>query len=164
MRHLTLRSDVEREVALEGSGDAWHMRMGDDVLAARLCGLRDSGGWLDVGGRVVPFRCWRDRDVVHVWLDGRVWRFEAGAAAKARARGAAGAGGDHVSAPMPGTIRKVEVTPGDEVAERQAVIIMESMKMEMTLTAPRAGAVSEVRCKVGDLVELGAVLVTLADA
>lgn len=163
MRHLMLRANVEREVAVERHGEAWRMETGEGShLVARLSSLRDGAGRLDVEGRVVPFHVWRERDVVHVWVDGRVWRFEQGGA-KTRSRTAAGAAGSQVVSPMPGTIRRVEVAAGDRVTERQPVIVMESMKMEMTLTAPRAGTVAEVRCKAGDLVELGAALVTLSD-
>ena len=62
---------------------------------------------------------------------------------------------------MPGKILQVEVAVGDTVTERQAVIVMESMKMENTLHAPRAGVVSEVRCKPGQTVDMGEILLVI---
>jgi biotin carboxyl carrier protein len=64
---------------------------------------------------------------------------------------------------MPGTILKVLVTQGDKVAAGQALIVMESMKMEMTLSAPQAGWVSSVACSEGQMVNMGALLATLKE-
>jgi len=63
-----------------------------------------------------------------------------------------------VRAPMPGRIIAVQVTAGAQVVRGQALVIVEAMKMEHTLTAPFDGLVAEVPHKVGDQVEEGAVL------
>lgn len=73
----------------------------------------------------------------------------------------AGAGDDRVVAPMPGRIVVVQAAAGDSVEEGQAVLVMEAMKMELTLRAPRAGTISEVRATEGEFVEADAVLVIL---
>ena len=73
------------------------------------------------------------------------------------------------SAPMPvdvcahitGTVWKIEVKEGDEVAEEQTVVILESMKMEMPVEAPQAGRVAKVEVAEGQAVEEGDVLVRL---
>jgi 3-methylcrotonyl-CoA carboxylase alpha subunit len=64
-------------------------------------------------------------------------------------------------APMPGTVVAVKVAPGDRVKPGQPLLIMEGMKMELTLTAPVAGTVERVLCKEGDSVEADAVLVDI---
>jgi propionyl-CoA carboxylase alpha chain len=64
-------------------------------------------------------------------------------------------------APMPGTVVRVEVAEGDEVAEGQTLVILEAMKMEHTLRAPHAGTVTEVRCAPGNQVDADAVLVVV---
>jgi len=61
-----------------------------------------------------------------------------------------------------GTVWKVLVKPGDAVAEEQELIILESMKMEIPVIAPRAGTVQEVNVKETDVVAENQVLVTLA--
>ena len=73
-----------------------------------------------------------------------------------------GAGEQAVSAPMPGRIVRVLVGPGDEVAARQPVVVVEAMKMENELRSPRAGTVKEVTVSTGMSVEAGRVLVTIA--
>jgi 3-methylcrotonyl-CoA carboxylase alpha subunit len=64
-------------------------------------------------------------------------------------------------APMPGTIVALKVAEGDRVAAGQALLIMEGMKMEVTLSAPVAGVVERVLCATGDTVEADAVLVDI---
>jgi 3-methylcrotonyl-CoA carboxylase alpha subunit len=120
----------------------------------------DSGeGWVEVEGRIVPFMAVRLKNRVHVWAGGNIWWLElASATSSARAAGPAG---DEVEAPMPGTVLKIQVAPKDEVAAGQTLIVMESMKMELALKAPREGRIEAVLCKEGDLVDMGAVLCRL---
>ena len=74
----------------------------------------------------------------------------------------AGAGGDMLTAPMPGLVKIVNAAPGDAVAKGDALIVMEAMKMEHTLTAPRDGIVAELAARPGQQVSDGDVLLTLA--
>ena len=67
----------------------------------------------------------------------------------------------NVAAPMPGRVVKVLVTSGDIVAARQPLVIVEAMKMENELRAPRAGTVADVRVSEGQSVEAHAVVVVL---
>jgi biotin carboxyl carrier protein len=66
-----------------------------------------------------------------------------------------------VVSPMPGRIVKVLVREGDVVAAHQGLVVVEAMKMENELRAPRAGRVSAVKVVEGMSVEAKAVLVTL---
>ena len=81
-----------------------------------------------------------------------------------RSRGAssaAGFGAREVVAPMPGRIVKVLVKAGDTVAVNQGLVVVEAMKMENELRAPRAGTVESVRVSEGMSVEANAVLVVV---
>jgi acetyl/propionyl-CoA carboxylase alpha subunit len=75
-------------------------------------------------------------------------------------------GGAHgestVTAPMPGTVIRVEVEPGEAVAARQPLVILEAMKMEIPVHSPFEGAVKAVHVAAGDRVAGGALLVELA--
>ena len=66
-----------------------------------------------------------------------------------------------ILAPMPGRIVRVLVAPGDEVAARQGLVVVEAMKMENELRAPRAARVREVHASEGASVEAGRLLVVL---
>ena len=61
-----------------------------------------------------------------------------------------------------GRLMKIEVEVGNEVAEGDTVVILESMKMEMPVEAEGAGKVAEIRCEEGQSVSEGDVLVVLA--
>ena len=78
-------------------------------------------------------------------------------------RGDAGTGTQPrmIVAPMPGRIVKVLVQPGEVVQPRQGLVVVEAMKMENELRAPRSGTVAEVRVREGASVEANAVLVVL---
>ncbi len=74
---------------------------------------------------------------------------------------AAGEGGDIVPAGLGGTVVKVLVAPGDHVASGQPLVIVEAMKMETEISAPRDGSVAEVHVAAGDAVAAGDPLVSL---
>lgn len=106
------------------------------------------------------------REALTVYVDGRAVPVTVAAhrgVGRSRRRAAAHAGGpQHIVAPMPGRIVKVLVTPGDVVAARQGLIVIEAMKMENELRAPGPGTVAEVRVAEGALVDANSVLIVIA--
>ena len=65
---------------------------------------------------------------------------------------------------MPGTVLLVHVADGDAVAEGDVLLVLESMKMELSITAPHAGTVDgSRRSRPGDRVALGQPLVAVVD-
>ena len=94
-------------------------------------------------------------NVVRASVDGRRFR-------RAGAAGAAGGTGtQRLLAPMPGRIVRVLVKPGDQVAARQGIVVIEAMKMENELTAARAGTVTDIAVAEGASVEAGRLLVII---
>ncbi len=72
-------------------------------------------------------------------------------------------GGDgRIVAPMPGRVVVVRTRVGDSVDAGQELLVMEAMKMELAVKAPRAGTVAELRAAAGEFVEADRILVTLA--
>ena len=69
--------------------------------------------------------------------------------------------GDAVTAPMPGNILKVNVTPGQAVKEGDVLVVLEAMKMENEILAPKACTVKQVLVSKGSTVDTGATLVVL---
>ena len=81
---------------------------------------------------------------------------------RAAADAGTGAHGEQrIVAPMPGRVVRVLVAPGDEVERRQAVVVVEAMKMENELRSPKAGRVKDVAVTPGTSVEAGRVLVVI---
>ena len=62
---------------------------------------------------------------------------------------------------MPGNILKVNVSAGQSVKEGDVLVVLEAMKMENEIMAPRAGTVAQVLVSKGSTVDTGAVLVVL---
>lgn len=77
------------------------------------------------------------------------------------AGGPSGAGTQRVNAPMPGRVVRVLVAVGDEVTHRQGLIVVEAMKMENELGAPKAGRVTEIAVVEGVSVEAGRLLIVI---
>lgn len=120
-------------------------------------------GCLRFQGRSVPFAASVDGPIVRVSLAGRVYELErvdrrlrrtASAATDSPAR-------EEIVAPMPGTVLKISVAAGSAFAANEPILVMESMKMEMSLSSPVAGRVKEIRCRVGEMVNVGVVLAKL---
>lgn len=75
----------------------------------------------------------------------------------------AAASGDSVTSPMQGTIVKVAVTEGQEVAEGDVVVVLEAMKMEQPLKAHKAGTITGLTAEVGATVGNGEVVAEIKD-
>lgn len=67
-----------------------------------------------------------------------------------------------LTAPMPGRVVRLLAAPGDVVGARQGLVVVEAMKMENELRAPRAGTVVELLVHEGSTVEAGTLLLTLS--
>lgn len=116
---------------------------------------------VEVGGR-------RLEVVLPAGLGGLSLGSVGGAAGKQKAKrsakkAGAAASGDAVTSPMQGTIVKVAVTDGQEVAEGDVVVVMEAMKMEQPLKAHKAGTVTGLQAEVGATVTNGAVICEIKD-
>ncbi|HWL83897.1 MAG TPA: biotin carboxylase N-terminal domain-containing protein [Roseomonas sp.] len=74
------------------------------------------------------------------------------------------AGGERVTAPVPGRVARVLVQAGEVVARNAPLVVIEAMKMELTLRAPMDATIGQVRHALGDMVEEGTELVTFTEA
>jgi 3-methylcrotonyl-CoA carboxylase alpha subunit len=127
-----------------------HARWDGEVLSARFDGeaLRSN------------VRADAARVLLHD-ADGTRWRFERVPAFAWEASDAAGA--NQIVAPMPGRIVLVKAKAGEEVETGQELLVMEAMKMELSLKAPRAGKIEALSAAAGDFVEADAVLARFAE-
>ena len=168
-RYLTrLRGARESvPVDIEDLGDGKYvlkMRGGSHTVDAQV--LEHGAVSLLVDGRSYDVELDESGDEVQVLVgwelvtvdvaDERTVRLRAGAA------GFSVSGKVLITAPMPGKVVRVLVAPGDQVAEGQALVVVEAMKMENELKSPKAGTVREVFAKEGSAVEANAKLLTVA--
>jgi 3-methylcrotonyl-CoA carboxylase alpha subunit len=138
-------------------------------LDGSSCGVEDlevTGGYAArleaqarVAGAFVQWSAHVEAERIAVWLDAEWHRFErVSAVADALAAAVDGA----VRAPMPGVILAVRVIEHERVARGQALVVMEAMKMEHTLSAAAAGVVTELRVRAGQRVRDGDALLKVS--
>lgn len=104
-----------------------------------------------------------DETGLDVTLDGRCYRLQKPRPPDVEDVASGSAGTANPVAPMPGTVVRVLVSAGDEVEEGQLLLVLEAMKMEQPVPAPRAGTVAALPFAEGSLVPGGAVLVELEE-
>jgi acetyl/propionyl-CoA carboxylase alpha subunit len=141
--HLTIDGEVMEVDAVRTGGDALSLILpSHESFEVGLAPGLAAGDWT----------VYLHQGMLDVSVNGR----------RSRRTGAATAAGDQrIVAPMPGKVLRVLVKPGDEVAARQPLVVVEAMKMENELAAPRGGRVKDVAAVVGQLVEAGRLLVVV---
>ncbi|KAJ56216.1 3-methylcrotonyl-CoA carboxylase [Actibacterium mucosum KCTC 23349] len=145
--------DVQVRITARGPG-TFTTQVGE----ARHDIRRGAGGWWIDGAKSVA-KARRDGDEVNVYW-GNTYRFTL---LDPLARGGdSGGSGDTILAPMPGVVKQVSARVGQMVRAGDPLIVLEAMKMEHTLQAPRDGEVADVAVAEGDQVTDGALLLALA--
>ncbi|MGB0514243.1 MAG: biotin/lipoyl-containing protein, partial [Wenzhouxiangellaceae bacterium] len=115
---------------------------------------------LDGASRRVIVHALGDRlEIIH---DHRRWSVVRHQRFESVVSGASGSG--HITAPMPGKVIQIAVAEGDSVEIGQTVVLMEAMKMELSIKAEVAGVVASVAAAAGDLIEADALLLEIESA
>jgi acetyl/propionyl-CoA carboxylase alpha subunit len=157
LRSVRLRHGSEtREIRLE-TGAA---RIGDRVVEFEAVERNGRLAEIRIGGGSHRVAAAADGDRVFVWCEGAVLIFEKPRPTR-RAAGAEHAG-DLIS-PMPGRVRRTLAAAGEAVEKGQVLLVLEAMKMEHAIRAPRGGILERLLVREGDLVEAGVELAEIAE-
>jgi 3-methylcrotonyl-CoA carboxylase alpha subunit len=97
---------------------------------------------------------------VWIFVDGRTYVVNTAPSTRPR-RGAHHDDETALSSPMPASVVAITVKPGQVVARGDVLIMLEAMKMELPIKAPRDGTVKSVACRAGELVQPGVPLIEL---
>jgi 3-methylcrotonyl-CoA carboxylase alpha subunit len=118
-------------------------------------------GWYLVDDGVMQQRVAVAGDAQSTWVfvDGFVAQLAKDAPSAGRRRSKGGDGG--VMAPMPATVVAINTAAGQAVNEGDTLIVLEAMKMELPIKAPRTGIVKAVHCAKGELVQPGVSLLEI---
>jgi 3-methylcrotonyl-CoA carboxylase alpha subunit len=151
--HLSGDGDWDAEVAgdqvtLDGKGGVVTVRRGEGAAITAESSDEQMHGVATVRG-----------DAVWISIDGHAFELHARHGARRRA---SAADEDALSPPMSATVVRILVKPGATVAAGDVLIALEAMKMELGIRAPRAGTVTAIHCREGELVQPGTPLVTFA--
>jgi len=162
-RGFALWSPLRRHVELGHRGEQFSAAIcvhGNDRLDVEIDNQklefrRDGAGWIEGvnGHRVSSVQC---VDTVYVFDNG-TWEFDV--IDPARAGGDDGNAAPGILAPMPGLVKMVHVSAGQAVSAGDPLAVLEAMKMEHVLVAPRDCTLAEVLVSAGDQVAAGASLI-----
>jgi 3-methylcrotonyl-CoA carboxylase alpha subunit len=154
------------------------LRAGDKLWKTRVDANRVSVGdgtsevsfTQDESGRLVAMRDGVELSGVAVMDGQRIWVVADGQLfdftiddGRSATRRSGGHDPQALTPPMPATVLRVNVQPGAAVANGDVIVVLEAMKMELSIRAPRDGVIRAVQCKVGELVQPGVVLVEMED-
>ena len=154
-RYRVIRSDVETavEVAAEGA-----VTIDGRVFTVRPAGAGRYRVTDDQGVSTLVAAAGPPHDT---WVSGSGHTFTVAVDDTPKRAGAGRSAASDMTAPMPATVVKVLVVVGDAVSAGAPVVVLEAMKMELTVRAARDGVVRTIGCAVGDLVTPGVRLVEI---
>jgi biotin carboxyl carrier protein len=164
MRYLTIINDKQFEIEIlrDGSVMVDGVRVEVDFLE-----LEENLHSMIQDTRSVEIAIEEHGGKYEVQMDGRLYEatvLDQRALLMAQRKGGIGAGSGEVHAPMPGLIVDILVKTGDAVEQGQTVIILESMKMQNELKAPRAGKIGTVAVQPRQTVDKGTLLLNIQES
>ena len=163
LRQKSPPSDQVFHYRVESQGETVRVNLGGNEIELAVTAQGDQEGWSRTADGSLHSFVWAwAGSSLELWLDGTVFVFER---VERRRQGEreSSVGGADIVALMPGTVEQILVQPGDPVERGQTVIIMESMKMELSVAAHRDGVVKQIPVGLGQQVDKGMHLLELEE-
>jgi acetyl/propionyl-CoA carboxylase alpha subunit len=161
MAHAFILEGAEHEVWLSRDGDAYRLHVGELRLPVKLLARGDHLHELIVDDDSHRVFIARQGDDIHIHLDGDTYLLRYSHSLARFADQSIDEGEAVARAPMPGSVIAVSVEPGQQVLRGQPLMVIESMKMETTISAACDGIVQSLHVGVGQTFDRDAVLVTV---
>ncbi len=161
MRHTLRLNGQDHTAALIGPASNRQVWLDDTILTASLTHTAGSAATLTVQNQTIRLHIIADGDRVFIHLNGEVYEVAVIEPLALHASHALGASALQTHAPMPGSVVAIPVAIGDMVHPGDTLVIIESMKLEVSLKATQAGQVGVINCTVGSTFDKDAVLITL---
>jgi len=162
MRRILDISGTEQEVWLAQTADGHVLHIGERALTCELDPKGRKGNYvLTLEGAAVPLRLAVGDEATFIHLNGRTYEVGRVDPVDRLGDSSSSAAGDRLVAPMPGVVVSVSAAAGDAVTEGQPLLVIESMKLETTMVAPRDGIVAEIPFAPGDTFGLKDILAQL---
>jgi len=153
----------EFSLDLMSSGEAYRVIYEDKAFGVEILRADRQAEYMEllIDKRRVVARVSTDGAKNWVTIAGRTWLLTRSAGPGAA--GHAGHAGGEILSPMPGQVRAVNVTEGEAVMKGQTLLVVEAMKMEIRVVAPRNGVVKSLKVKQGQTVEREQLLVEIVE-
>ncbi|WFU80433.1 hypothetical protein QA645_39095 [Bradyrhizobium sp. CIAT3101] len=164
MKHCFGLNDENYELWLSPGQHDYRLHLGDEVIApVALSDHLDGSAHLVIASEAVPVRFAIEGDTLHLHIRGRthILRYRD----PLRELGSSDEQASHLvaRAPMPGVVIAIAVCHGDVVCAGATLMVVESMKLEVVVRAPRGGVIERIHFGVGESFERGVVLVTFSE-
>jgi acetyl/propionyl-CoA carboxylase alpha subunit len=164
VNHAFEMNGEDHQIWLSPRSGGYRLRLGDKLIGPITFSEQGDGrGILVIAGEAEPVRFAIDGETIHLHLRGetRILRYLDPLRTLASADSDAG----HLiaRAPMPGVVVATKVSSGEVVSTGSALMVIESMKLETVIRAPKDAVVDQVHFKEGDSFERDAILVTLSE-
>ena len=167
MKLLLKSGEQEFEMEVTRQGETLHVREGKQTWSVSLDGREPGCRQARIDGRRVDFAWAKHENASVISIEGleipvrvrdeRTALLEQAAAVAPRATGPM-----TVRAPIPGLVTKIRLRPGARVKRHEPVLLLDAMKLENEITAPREGVLKSIDVKPGQGVDRGQVLFTIA--
>ena len=147
-----------REVSVQGDPPSFTAEVDGEIVRLDARVVREIPGGVEMslspGGRAIVLR---DAERVHVWIGGRTYVLTDAADREHEAH-APGDEEPFAISPMTGVVSAIRVAEGDTVAPGEVLFVIEAMKMEFAVDAPREVVIASVEASPGDRVDIGQVI------
>lgn len=161
MHHAFKIENTEYDLGLSRGAEGYRLHFGGDTIPVNLHVEDDGTAVLTVNGRSEKVVVATHGDDVFIHVGGAAYQLRYEHPLDRLAAQSQGGAGDNVRAPMPGSVVAVHANAGDSVTKGQSLLVIESMKMETTIAAPRDGVVLAVQFSVGQTFDRDALLISL---
>ena len=140
--------------------ESFRVTLGETTHEAELREVQGAEHILTLGDK--PHRVWLAQEGDNLFIHFKGQTFKAGVTDPLmRAAAESEGSGDSSTAPMPGTVVSISVKPGESVNKGATLLVIESMKLQTTISAWRDGTIAQVHLNEGDTFDRGAPLVSL---
>lgn len=150
-------------VDVHRTGEKWTLLINGEPIQVEIVQSDDSLLILRFGNRIKTFYTAVEGGKRWVAYDGCTYLVER-PSGRSRPKPVDSDAGRNLRAPMPSQVREVLVQPGDDIDKGATLLLLEAMKMEIRVQAPRAGKVAAVFVRQGESVELGSILIEFEEA
>jgi 3-methylcrotonyl-CoA carboxylase alpha subunit len=162
MHHAFKIGEAEYNLELSRTGNGYRLHLAENNVPVNLHVGDDGFAILNVAGCSEPVLIATRGDEVFIHLGGAAYHLRYEHPLQRLAAQSHGAAGDQIRAPMPGSLVAVHVQAGQAVVRGETLLVMESMKMETSIVAPRDGVVEIIYFGKGQTFDRDALLLSLA--